>query len=74
MSEVNCVKNRAYLIIIVSPLIRIMFVPVAASDPSTRDSENDGSGENPEFVVIFSMPHLVSDGSEYLFLVSILKR
>ena len=72
MIEGGCVKNWVHLIRTGYSVTSIMVVPVAASDPSPNDSYDDRSGGDPDFTVIFSMSHLVSDGMAYLDILSMI--
>ena len=48
MRKGNSVKNNAHLIRTGTLVIRIMVVPVAASDTSPNDSDTNGGGGDPD--------------------------
>ena len=53
-------KINDHLIIMVSPVIRIMVVSVVASDDSLNKSDTNGGGRDTEFVLLLFIPHLVA--------------
>ena len=65
MSKGKCVEINDHLIIMVSPVIRIMVVSVLASDASLNESDTNGGVTDTEFVLLLFIPHLVADRMTY---------
>ena len=65
MSRGNCVQINDHLIILVSPVIRIMVVSVEASDTSLNYIDNNVGSRDPYFVLLLFIPHLVADRMTY---------
>ena len=64
MREGNYVQSNALLIIMVSPVIRIMIVSVVSSDTSLNNSDTNGGSRYPDFVLLSIILHLVEKRDE----------